>query len=145
MQTLPTLCITGKLDYPNPSTGFLSVSWGRRVLRTGELIYNWFCLWISAFRIHFHSNYFFIKNKSTELVKYFCIDRTFYPFCKRQRCKHNTRKTQVTERIFKLTLIHASVIYQICRIYRMPLHFVKTPLKSIHSIWSQKVSNHDNK
>ena len=30
-----------------------------------------------------------------------------------QECYHNTSKTQVTDKILKLTLIHASMIYQI--------------------------------
>ena len=36
-----------------------------------------------------------------------------YLLCNKPECYHSTRKTQVTERIFKMNLIHASVIYRI--------------------------------
>ena len=39
--------------------------------------------------------------------------RTCHLLCKRQGCYHSTNKTHVGDRIFKLSLIHASVIYQI--------------------------------
>ena len=39
--------------------------------------------------------------------------RTCHFLCKRPGCYHRASKTRVREMIFKLSLIHASVIYQI--------------------------------
>ena len=47
--------------------------------------------------------------------------------CKRQRYYHNTNKTQVAKRIFELSPIHASVIYQIHWIHWISDRFRKTP------------------
>ena len=65
--------------------------------------------------------------------------------CKKQKCYHCAKETQVTERIIKLTPIHASVIYQILwnleiyKIYRMRLHLGKIQISMFYS--SIKISN----
>ena len=41
-----------------------------------------------------------------------CCIRTCYLLCKTQRCYHSARRAHVAERIFRLTPIHASAIYQ---------------------------------
>ena len=53
--------------------------------------------------------------KSTELVKYFCHKsiRTCYSLCRKPGYYHSARKTHLTEEIFKLIPIRASVISQI--------------------------------
>ena len=50
--------------------------------------------------------------------------RTCHLLCMRLRCYHSASKTQVSERIFKLSPIHASVIYQIPWI-----HWISDPSK----------------
>ena len=49
---------------------------------------------------------------------------------KRQRGYDKASKTQVTEKIFKLPYILASVIYQFLEFTEFPLHLGKTPLLS---------------
>ena len=52
------------------------------------------------------------SKESTESVEFFlqkrCV-RTPYLLCNKPACYHSTMKTQVTERIFKLSPIHASM------------------------------------
>ena len=56
------------------------------------------------------------STESVELEKYFCKKmciRTCYLLCNKPGCYHSASKTHVTDRIFELNQIHASVIYQI--------------------------------
>ena len=55
------------------------------------------------------------------------IIRISYLMCKRPRCYHSASKTQVAERIFKLTPVHATVIYQILWIRWIP--WISYPLR----------------
>ena len=59
------------------------------------------------------------------VTKIFVIKRvrTCHLLCKRRGCYHSTSKTHVRDRIFKLNLIHASVIYQISWIQWIPVPF----------------------
>ena len=53
----------------------------------------------------------------------FSRTRTCHLLCKRPGCHHSTSKTHVRDRIFKLSPIHASVIYQIHWIPR--IHWIQ--------------------
>ena len=55
------------------------------------------------------------------------IIRTCLLLCKRLRCNHSINKTQVEERIFKLSQIHVSVIYQISWISW--IHWISYPFR----------------
>ena len=46
----------------------------------------------------------------SEILYFKKIIRTCHLLCKRPRCYHSASKTEVTEKIFKLSPIHASVI-----------------------------------
>ena len=48
--------------------------------------------------------------------------------CKRPRCHHGTSKTQVAEKNFELSPVHASVIYQFPKFAEFLIHLGKTPL-----------------
>ena len=67
--------------------------------------------------------------------KYIVIKRawTCNLLCRRQECYHSSSKTHVRDRIFQLSPIDASVIYQITWILitRVLLHLGKTPVNSI--------------
>ena len=61
--------------------------------------------------------------------------------CKRPGCYHSTSETHVRDRIFKLSPIHASVIYQIPRIHFSFQLFVLTfDVSWSLSCWGTKVS-----
>ena len=55
------------------------------------------------------------------------IIRSSHLPCKRSRCYHSANKTHVAERIFKLSPIHAWVIYQIPRIRW--IHWISDPFR----------------
>ena len=60
-----------------------------------------------------------------------CI-QTCYLLSNKPWCFHSTRKTQVTEKIFKMNLIHASVISQILWIHWIEWKFVPFRKNSIN-------------
>ena len=67
---------------------------------------------INGVTIEFSLNVF-TDDSVTKILYFKKIIHTCHPLCKRLGCYHSARKTQVTERIFKLIPIHASVIYHI--------------------------------
>ena len=56
------------------------------------------------------------RNSVTKILYFKKIIQTCHFLCKRPRCYHSAIRMHVGEGIFKLTPIHAAVIYQIPRI-----------------------------
>ena len=75
------------------------------------------------------------------------IIQTCHLLCKRPRCYHSASKTQVAERIFKLSPVHALVIYLIpwiCWIHWISDPLRETPLPALDecrlkSLWNAKI------
>ena len=64
-------------------------------------------------------------------TKIFVIEKvqTCHLLCKKLGCYHSTSKTRVTDRIFKLSPMYASMIYQdSLNSIKVLLHLGKTPL-----------------
>ena len=58
--------------------------------------------------------------------------------CKRQGCYHSASKTHVTDRIFKLSPVHASMIYQICWIQWISVLFRENIIITAN-IWTARL------
>ena len=69
----------------------------------------------------------FSLNSVTKILYSKTIIQTCHLLCKRPRCYYSTSKTQVADRIFELSLIHASVIYQIPGIFL--IHWISDPFR----------------
>ena len=87
------------------------------------LLVKWVDLHVSSF--WFDSCWSFFLKGLTELTKISVTKRawTCHLLFKRSRCFHSTSKTSVRDRIFKLSPIHALVIYYIPGIYGIQYKF----------------------
>ena len=106
---------------------FLVVNHKWHLLQLARGPWNEIKIYITSVAIKF-SFLTFSLNSVTKILFVRKIIRTCHLLCKRLRCYHNaSKKTQVGERIFKLSPIHASVIYQIPCVHW--IHWISDPFR----------------
>ena len=77
------------------------------------------------------NNWNFAEFSDKNICHYSKTAWTCHLLCKRPGCHHSASKTHVRDKVFKLTPIHASVIYQIRWIQWIPLPFMKNSIVSV--------------
>ena len=75
----------------------------------------------------------FAEFSDKNIFQYSKMAWTYHLLCKRPGCYHSTSKTHMRARIFKLTIIHASVIYQNPWIHR--IQWIPVPFRENSNVW----------